>query len=69
MDRVDHGLLKQDRYALRTAAQWLGPALEIIEKALFTITTDLNSVLDNPLVDHHNEEVLQCGNFQVSIIS
>jgi phenylalanine ammonia-lyase len=65
MDHADNGLLKQDRYPLRTAAHWLGPAVETVERALATVTTDLNSVLDNPLVDHRNGHVLHCGNFQV----
>ena len=65
IDRSDDGLLKQDRYSLRTAAHWLGPALQTIYNAVLTITTDLNSVLDNPLFDHLNQEVINCGNFQV----
>ena len=59
------GTLKHDRYALRTAAQWLGPALEQLQRATETATTDLNSTNDNPVIDHLGDNILHGGNFQV----
>jgi phenylalanine ammonia-lyase len=56
--------LKQDRYALRTAAQWLGPAVETWIESVRRVTIELNSANDNPLIDHRRDEILHCGNFQ-----
>jgi phenylalanine ammonia-lyase len=39
----DKGLLRQDRYPLRTAPQFIGPALEDILAALDTVTQECNS--------------------------
>ncbi|ELU01450.1 hypothetical protein CAPTEDRAFT_53268, partial [Capitella teleta] len=63
---LDHqeGLLKQDRYALRTAAQWLSPTLDTITRAMKSVTIDLNSACDNPLIDHRKGHILHGGNFQ-----
>lgn len=58
------GVLKQDRYALRTAAQWLGPVAETLQTTMQRILVDLNSTNDNPIIDHHNDQVLHGGNFQ-----
>lgn len=43
--------LRQDRYSIRTASQWMGPALEDLFLANNQVTTELNSATDNPLVD------------------
>ena len=40
---ADAGTLRQDRYPLRTAPQWLGPQLEIVQAAAKTITIECNS--------------------------
>ena len=39
----DSGVLRQDRYPLRTAPQFIGPQLEDILSALSTVTQELNS--------------------------
>lgn len=39
----DAGTLRQDRYPLRTAPQWLGPQLEVVQKAAETIRIECNS--------------------------
>ena len=49
----DAGLLRQDRYALRTAPQWLGPMLEDVVKIRETVRIEINSTTDNPLIEAH----------------
>ena len=39
----DAGILRQDRYSLRTAPQFLGPQIEDLLSALDTITIECNS--------------------------
>ena len=66
-----HQGLAQDRYALRTAPQWLGPQLEDLALATRQVTTELNSTTDNPLLHlspsggsiHHG------GNFQAAALT
>ncbi|KAF9520851.1 hypothetical protein BS47DRAFT_1374656 [Hydnum rufescens UP504] len=60
--KEDVGKLRQDRYALRTAPQFLGPQLETILSALAAST-------DNPLVDGKSGNVHHGGNFQAMAIT
>ncbi|THW24662.1 phenylalanine ammonia-lyase [Aureobasidium pullulans] len=61
--------LYQDRYALRTSSQWLGPQIEDLLHATSQITTELNSTTDNPLIDVESDHVLHGGNFQAAVVT
>ncbi|KIK22354.1 hypothetical protein PISMIDRAFT_102672 [Pisolithus microcarpus 441] len=65
----DDGVLRQDRYSLRTAPQWLGPQFEELKRAKDTIRVEVNSTTDNPLVEPPKTEgaegrIHHAGNFQ-----
>ena len=71
---LEAGTLRQDRYAIRTASQWLGPVLEDLQLASRQITIECNSVTDNPLIhidpDHaESARILHGGNFQAKAIT
>lgn len=59
----DVGILRQDRYALRCSAQWIGPQLEVFATARKQIETELNSTTDNPLIDLEGQKIHHGGNF------
>ncbi|KAN0066392.1 Protein pal1 [Thecaphora frezii] len=62
----DVGTLRQDRYTLRTASQWVGPGLEDIESAIRSVEIEINSTTDNPMLDPYDGEgrIHHGGNFQ-----
>ncbi|KAL8978916.1 MAG: hypothetical protein Q9205_005621 [Flavoplaca limonia] len=45
----DNDALRQDRYSIRTASQWLGPVLEDFLLAHQQMHIEMNSVTDNPI--------------------
>ncbi|KAL9082951.1 MAG: hypothetical protein Q9165_008714 [Trypethelium subeluteriae] len=61
--------LRQDRYSLRTASQWIGPVLEDFGLAYDQLTVELNSMTDNPLIDTETGRVLHGGNFQARAVT
>ncbi|KAG9633832.1 phenylalanine ammonia-lyase, partial [Aureobasidium melanogenum] len=61
--------LYQDRYALRTASQWIGPQIEDLVLATSQINTEINSTTDNPLMDFESDHVLHGGNFQAAVVT
>ena len=61
--------LRQDRYSIRTAPQWLGPQLEDLVLADKQISVELNSTTDNPVIDWRNEDILHGGNFQAMAVT
>lgn len=61
--------LKQDRYALRTSPQWIGPQLEDLALAHDQITVECNSTTDNPLIDVEGGAIHHGGNFQAASIT
>lgn len=72
-DATPNGLpstgLAQDRYALRSAPQWIGPQLEDLLSSHHQITTELNSSADNPLIDTTTSTVYSGANFQAAAIT
>ena len=68
-DYANGDCLRQDRYSIRTAPQWLGPQLEDIVLADKQMSIELNSTTDNPLIDWQNEEFLHGGNFQAMAVT
>ena len=68
-DSQNVATLRQDRYSLRTASQWIGPVLEDFALAYDQLTVELNSVTDNPLVDSKTGRVFHGGNFQARAVT
>lgn len=59
----------QEYYSLRCIAQVLGPVMETIEHAENVLVNELNSVNDNPVIDHENHNVYHGGNFHGDYVS
>ncbi|CAE6421238.1 unnamed protein product [Rhizoctonia solani] len=65
----DEGKLRQDRYPLRTAPQFIGPQLEDILHAHSVVTQECNTTTDNPLIDGETGQVHHGGNFQAMAVT
>jgi histidine ammonia-lyase len=59
----------QEYYSLRCVPQVLGPVYDTLAHAEQIVVQELNSVSDNPVVDHHQENVFHGGNFHGDYIS
>ena len=68
-DNQNEATLRQDRYSLRTASQWIGPVLEDFCLAHEQLTVKLNSVTDNPLIDTDTGRVFHGGNFHARAVT
>ncbi|KAH6658876.1 putative phenylalanine ammonia-lyase [Truncatella angustata] len=69
-DNAEEGELRQDRYAVRTASQWIGPVLEDLHLAYQQIAIEMNSTTDNPLIDpSQGGKMLHGGNFQARAVT
>lgn len=67
---MEEGELRQDRYSVRTASQWIGPVLEDLHLAHQQIGIEMNSVTDNPLIDPARDgKMMHGGNFQARAVT
>ncbi len=53
----------QEYYSLRCITQILGPVSDTIRQAETVVLNEINSVNDNPVIDHRNRNVYHGGNF------
>ena len=69
-DNAEEGELRQDRYSVRTASQWIGPVLEDLNLAHQQLTIELNSTTDNPLINPKQDgKMMHGGNFQARAVT
>ncbi len=59
----------QEYYSLRCVPQIAGPILDTIRNTEKVLTREVNSVNDNPIVDHENNNVFHGGNFHGDYVS
>src|SRR5579872_3999945 len=59
----------QEYYSLRCVTQVLGPIYDTIENAETVLVNELNSVNDNPVIDHENHNIFHGGNFHGDYVS
>ena len=59
----------QEYYSLRCVTQVLGPILDTIDRAEEIVVDELNSVNDNPVIDHENQNIFHGGNFHGDYVS
>jgi len=59
----------QEYYSLRCVTQVLGPIYDTIEHAENVLVNELNSVNDNPVIDHENQNIFHGGNFHGDYVS
>ncbi|KAF7861801.1 hypothetical protein EAF04_007684 [Stromatinia cepivora] len=68
---LEEGTLPQDRYAIRTSSQWIGPVLEDLHLATRQLRIECNSATDNPLLEMsvNFKRLLSGGNFQAKAVT
>lgn len=59
----------QEYYSLRCVTQVLGPVFDTIGQAEKIVVDELNSVNDNPVIDHENHNIFHGGNFHGDYVS
>lgn len=71
-DNIGHEVFEdkvQEYYSLRCVTQVLGPVYDTIAGAEKVVVNELNSVNDNPIIDHVNQNVFHGGNFHGDYVS
>jgi histidine ammonia-lyase len=71
-DNIDQEVFEdkvQEYYSLRCVTQVLGPIYDTIIQAEEVLVNELNSVNDNPVIDHINQNVFHGGNFHGDYVS
>ncbi|MDB5004289.1 MAG: histidine ammonia-lyase [Mucilaginibacter sp.] len=71
-DNIDQEIFEdkvQEYYSLRCVTQVLGPIYDTIAQAEEVLVNELNSVNDNPVIDHVNQNVFHGGNFHGDYVS
>jgi histidine ammonia-lyase len=69
---IEHDVFEdkvQEYYSLRCVTQVLGPVYDSIEHAERILVEELNSVNDNPVIDHENKNIFHGGNFHGDYVS
>jgi histidine ammonia-lyase len=69
---IEHDVFEdkvQEYYSLRCVTQILGPVYDTIEHAERILVEELNSVNDNPVIDHQNRNIFHGGNFHGDYVS
>jgi len=59
----------QEYYSLRCVTQILGPVYDTVSQAGQVLCDELNSVNDNPVIDHINKNIYHGGNFHGDYVS
>jgi histidine ammonia-lyase len=59
----------QEYYSLRCVTQILGPVYDTLKQAEKVVVDELNSVNDNPVIDHENKNIFHGGNFHGDYVS
>jgi histidine ammonia-lyase len=59
----------QEYYSLRCVTQVLGPIYDTIVQAEEVVVNEINSVNDNPVIDHENHNIFHGGNFHGDYVS
>lgn len=62
-ETIDSNQLVQDRYSVRCLAQYLGVIWDGLTQITEQVTTEANSVTDNPLIDVEHRQIFHSGNF------
>jgi histidine ammonia-lyase len=69
---IEHDVFEdkvQEYYSLRCVTQILGPIYDTIEHSERILLEELNSVNDNPVIDHQNRNIFHGGNFHGDYVS
>ncbi len=59
----------QEYYSLRCVTQVLGPIYDTILQSEKVVIDEINSVNDNPVIDHQNKNIFHGGNFHGDYVS